>query len=105
MEEKNSDLDNTDFVELFRNKDSLRLFIEGIGGTDSDISDIQTIIDFDLSQKRSKTKLVINKNNYIINIIKNMLVRDRMQKLGPNPTKEQRDKYLSELKEKLDKNK
>jgi hypothetical protein len=105
MEAKNSDLDNTDFVELFRNKDSLRLFVEGIGGTDSDISDIQAIIDFDLAQKRSKTKLVINKNTYIINIIKNILIRDRMQKLGPNPTKEQREKYLNELREKIENNK
>lgn len=103
MENKNKDLNSTDYVELFKNKDSLRFLVEALGGNDSDIFDIQTILDSDLPFKRSKTKLVIDKNKFISNILKNILIRDRMNKLGPNPTKEQREKYLSELKEKLKK--
>ena len=53
--------------------------------------------------EHKKRKIILNKNRLIDGILKDIVMNNILKKLGPNPTKEQKEKVLNELKEKLEK--
>lgn len=61
------------------------------------------LIEEDEVVKHKKRKIILDKNRLIDGILNDIVMNNIMKKLGPNPTKEQREKVLNDLKEKLKK--